>query len=79
MEIKRKLWFLYAIISVIFNFHIRDIQTNHVNPLTKVINSELNNAETSIDGSIDEIILQKIQFETDLNHLIVDRENGSVS
>lgn len=79
MEKERNLWFLRATFIIILNFHIHGIQTNQVAPLTKVINRELNSSETSIDGSIDEVVLQKIQFKTDLNHLVVDRENGSVS
>lgn len=79
MEKERKLWILCATFLVILNYHIHGIQIIHVNPLTKVIKSGFNSSEKSIVGSIDEVILRKIQFEVDLNHLVVDRKNGNVN
>lgn len=64
---------------IIFNFRIDGIQTYKVTPLKNVKKSELNSSETSIGESMDGAVSRKIQFETELNHLVVDRENENVS
>lgn len=64
---------------IIFNFRIDGIQTYKVTPLKNVKKMGLNSSETSIGESMDGAVSRKIQFETELNHLVVDRENENVS
>lgn len=79
MEMKRKLLFLCSTFIIIFNFRIDGIETNQVAPLTNVKKSELNCSKKSIGESMDGVVSRKIQFETELNHLVVNRMNGNVS
>lgn len=78
-EIKRTLLFLCSTLMIIFNFRIDGIQTYQVAPLTNVKKCDLNCSKKSIGRSEDGVVSRKIQFETELSHLVVDRENGNVS